>query len=186
MPPVDSGGPPHGCPADSGWHTSHFVCRWWTTDGLSVANPTLWLPPDCHWWSSSGVFVAHSHWWTTGVILSGKRQKATGGPLRLPHQRHTGGNQRVCICHWCTTDDTLLSNNVASGPPTTCWTSMWWATSGKQWRAPGDLNLYVAVWDGGGWYGHHWQRWLQSVGHQWSIDQRWAVLTDRWLCYIWL
>ena len=148
MPPVAIGGPPHGCPADSGWHTSYFVCRWWTTDGLSVANPTLWLPPDCHWWSSSGVFVAHSHWWTTGVILSGKRQKATGGPRT--HQRHTGGNQRVCICHWCTTDDTPLSNNVASGPPATCWTSMWWATSGKRWRAPGVTFLSGMAVDGMG------------------------------------
>ena len=37
----------------------------------SVANPTLRLPPACHWWSTSGFFAAHSHWWTTGVMLSG-------------------------------------------------------------------------------------------------------------------
>ena len=37
----------------------------------SVTNPDLRLPPAYHQWSTSGFFADHSHWWTTGVMLSG-------------------------------------------------------------------------------------------------------------------
>ena len=37
----------------------------------SVANLTLLLLPACHWSYTSGYFAAHSHWWTTGVMLFG-------------------------------------------------------------------------------------------------------------------
>ena len=53
MPLVASGGPPHGCPADSGLPTSFIVCRWWTTGGPSVAIATFRLLPACRWWSTS-------------------------------------------------------------------------------------------------------------------------------------
>ena len=69
IPPITSGGPPHGCPFDTGRPTSYIVCgggppviyqwqipssdyRLRTTGGLPVA-----------------FFAAHSHWWTTGVML---------------------------------------------------------------------------------------------------------------------
>ena len=47
VPTVASGGPPHGCMADSGWPTSYIVYWWWTTGGPSVANATLRLAVLC-------------------------------------------------------------------------------------------------------------------------------------------
>ena len=45
MTPVASGGPPHGCPADSRWPTSYIVRRWWTTGGPSVVISSKSHPP---------------------------------------------------------------------------------------------------------------------------------------------
>ena len=70
MPPVASGGPPHRCPADSGWPTSYIVCRWWTTGGSSVAIMQWQIPTsDCSLCATGGPPV---------VFLP---LIATGGPL---------------------------------------------------------------------------------------------------------
>ena len=71
MPLVASGGPPYGCPADSGWPTSYIVCPVMPLVHQWLANLTYRLSPVCHWWSTSVFFDVHSHWWTTGVMLSG-------------------------------------------------------------------------------------------------------------------
>ena len=74
IPPVSGGGPPHGCPADSGWPTSYIVCQWWTTSGPSVTISGKFNPPTAacvplvvHQW----LCAAHSHWWSTGLMLFG-------------------------------------------------------------------------------------------------------------------
>ena len=111
--------------------------------GLPMVYQWQIPPSDCRLIATGGPPVAFSSLIATGGPLEWYCLESGKKPLvdHVPHQRHTGGNRRVFICHWCTTDDTPLSNNVASGPPATCWTSMWWATSGKRWRAPGDLSL---------------------------------------------
>ena len=50
MPLVASGGPPHGCPANSGWSTSYIV---FGVHQLQIS------PSDCH---LRDFFATYSHW----------------------------------------------------------------------------------------------------------------------------
>ena len=142
------------------------ICRP-TSFMVSIADR---IPPVVHQW----LWAAKSH--------------QLGGPPATRRRQSEGG-----FCHCLTTDDTILANNVASGPPAISRTSVWWATSGQRWRAmhwwPRSIILLSGIAVDG--IAHHWQQWLQSVGHQWPVGQTtrglmWAVSADRWLCDIWL
>ena len=79
------------------------ICRP-TSFMVSIADR---IPPVVHQW----LWAAKSH--------------QLGGPPATWRRQSEGG-----FCHWLTTDDTILSNNVASGPPAIS------RTSGGWYRAP--------------------------------------------------
>ena len=63
------------------------------------------------------------------VAMSGKKRP-------VDHQWHTGGNRRVRFAtdgHWWPTSGPPPANYVTGWPPAISSTSVWWATTGKQW-----------------------------------------------------